>query len=210
MQCFLGLTFSQQYLHYQKIDIYRQRFDDKYSKSNILQMTLLPPFEIPFLEDDFIEALTDEVEGHLQGIEALEQISFKGIDLTNIRKGNIYLRPELELDFQYCQQSLWDTILEFGGSFKNKKRPTISLEETVTRTFLPIARTKNDFEIESAAMAAKVEFSECFDLRTKGISLFESTPGQWLQKKELFSFEGDFYEFNEVELMKGKIPALYV
>lgn len=210
MQCFLGLTFKEQYLHYQKLDIYRQRFDDKYTKSNILQMTLLPPFEIEELEDDFIEALTDDIEGHLDGLSSLEQISFKGIDLTNIRKGNIYLRPELELDFQYCQQSLWDTILEFGGSFKKKKRPTISQEEIVTRTFLPIARTQNDFEIESAAMAAKVEFNEAFELGTKGISLFESTPGQWLQRKELFSFGPETYEFNEIELMKGKIPALYV
>lgn len=210
MQCFLGLTFSEQYLHYQKIDVYRQRFDDKYSKSNILQMTLLPPFEIPRIDVDFIEALSDEIEGHLEGLTSLEEISFKGIDLTNIRKGNIYLRPELELDFQYCQQSLWDTILEFGGSFKNKRRPTISLNETVTRTFLPIARTKNDFDIESAAMAANIEFCEDFDLKAKAISLFESTPGKWLQIKELYSIERESYEFNEIELMKGKIPALYV
>ncbi len=210
MQCFLGLTFSEQYLHYQKIDIYRQRFDDKYTKSNILQMTLLPPFEITNLEDDFMEALSDDIEGHLDGLTSLEEISFKGIDLTNIRKGNIYLRPELELDFQYCQQSLWETILEFGGDFKNKKRPTIAKDETVTRTFLPIARTQNDFDIQSAAMAANVEFSEAFDLRTKGISLFESTKGQWLQRKELFSFTRENFEFNEIELMKGRIPTLYV
>jgi hypothetical protein len=210
MQCFLGLTFSQNYLQCQKIDIYRQRFDDKYSKSNILQMTLLPPFEISQIDEDFVEAISDEIEGHLKGLTSLEEISFNGVDLTNVRKGNIYLRPEIELAFQYCQQSLWDTILEFGGSFEYKKRPTISKGETVTRTFLPIARTINDFDIESAAMAANIEFGEDFNLHTKGISLFESTHGKWLHLKELYSIENYKYDFNEFELMKGNIPALYV
>lgn len=80
----------------------------------------------------------------------------------------------------------------------------------MTRTFLPIARTSSDYEIESAAMAAKIEFSENFNLKTKGIALFESTPGQWLSKNNLFSFNKSNLEFNEFEIMKGKIQTLYV
>lgn len=211
MQCFIGLTFSEQYLHYKKIDNFRRRFDQKYTKSNILQMTLLPPFEIASYDDDFIEALVDELEGHLTGHTEVGDIHFDGVDFNSNKKRNVFLRPELPLELQYCQQSLWEVITEAEGSFRQRKRPVISQEETTLRTFLPIGRTNSFDQFEAAVETAKEEFEDPFSLRANSICLFESTPGQWLVRKELYHLgSNNAFEFNEIDCLKGQVQALYV
>lgn len=211
MQCFIGLTFSEQYLHYKKIDTYRRRFDHKYTKSNILQMTLLPPFEISECDDDFLESLSDEIEGHLSGHSEVGEIHFNGVDFHSNKKRSVYLRPELPLELQYCQQSLWETVADSGGSFKQNKRPQISqTEDYITRTFLPIGRSNDSYQFEASVLAAKSEFEDPFYLKAKSICLFESTPGQWLLKKELYFLENQEFEFNEIDCLKGQVQALYV
>ena len=210
MQCFIGLTFSGHYLGYKKIDIYRRRFDNKYTKSNILQLTLLPPFEMDHLSQDFVFDLEDELEGHLSGVTDWHDIVFHGIDFNSDKKGTVFLRPELPLDLQYCQQSLWETVSEFGGTFRRRKKPLISEEDVVTKAFLPIGRTKGQEQFESAVLAAKEEFENPFALKASGIALFESTPGQWILKEKLMDFSNDDISFNERECLEGQVQALYV
>lgn len=209
MQCFIGLTFSDYYLQFNKIDIYRRRFDTKYTKSNVLQLTLLPPFEIQNYDNEFIETLSDELDGHLEGLEEINEISFNGVDFNNEKKGTVFLRPELPLEFQYCQQSLWELIKDFGGEF-NRKKPVISEEDVIQRAYLPIARTKGIDQFEFAIETAKDQFEEPFQLRANGISIFETTPGQWILRDHLYQFDDMGFDFSEMDTLKGQIQALYV
>ena len=210
MQCFIGLTFSEHFLHYKKIDMFRKRFDNKYSKSNILQLSLLPPFELKELTPDIVESIKDEIEGHLLGLETWRDIEFHGIDFNCDKKGTVFLRPELPLELQYCQQSLWELILDNGGFFKKKRKPLISTEEVVTKSYLPIGRTKGEEQFEYAVLTAKEEFDLPFVLKASGISLFETVPGQWLLKEKLLSFENEDLSFNEIACLNGQIQALHV
>ena len=46
MEYFIGLTFDLGSIHQKKIENFRRRFDSKFEKNDLLQLTLLPPFSI--------------------------------------------------------------------------------------------------------------------------------------------------------------------
>ena len=85
-------------------------------------MTLLPPFEVSKVDDDFFEFLADEIEGHLIGHDEVRDICFNGVDIFGSRKGSLYLRPELPLEFQYCQQSLYSLDAQYVTLVKHHPR----------------------------------------------------------------------------------------
>ena len=88
MQLFIGLTFKASTHPYQKIDSFRRRFDSKFDKSDVLQMTLLPPFTFenvsPKELDDFAELCTEDLESNFIGHDSPLEVDFKGFGKTTM------------------------------------------------------------------------------------------------------------------------------
>lgn len=178
-------------LNYQKIDSFRQRFDFKYSRSNILQMTLIPPFQ--FEKNglrglrDFLEMSSDELESHLLGFFEDIHIPFNGFDFKSGKKGVLYLKPSLPIDLYHCQESLFEILKETHGTIRKYKKLNVSQIDDL-QTFLPIGRFIDPFQLELAVDQAKIEFDSQFIMRAKDITLFEKMPGKWIPQKVLFKF----------------------
>ena len=45
---FIGLTSHQNFVQFKKIDSFRRQFDPHFNHCKMLQMTILPPFDLPF------------------------------------------------------------------------------------------------------------------------------------------------------------------
>lgn len=90
LEYFIGLTFDTSSVHYAKIESFRKRFDSKYGIGGALQLTLLPPFSIDFINNDEINNFTDELsdllEGHLYGLDEISQVEFNGITFSMGKK----------------------------------------------------------------------------------------------------------------------------
>jgi hypothetical protein len=193
MQLFIGLTFYQDQLHYQKIDYYRQRFDEKFSRSSELPLSLLPPFiwngNSRSDEINLYEHLQEDIEDQLlHGFEEC-RVEFKGIDFRAGNKGHVFLRPTFPTEMFHCQEVLRDMILLNNGHFKKNKNTVRSSEKA--GAMLPIARTQDLNLLNMAVETAKNEFSESFHLRAKDITIFEKLPGEWIARKILFTFVED-------------------
>lgn len=195
MHFFIGLTFHPHFLQFKKIDSFRKRFDFKYGKSSILQMTLLPPFRLegsPRMGiEEVIEHIEDELEGHLLGLDDLHSVDFNGFDFKTGRTGVIFLKPTLPIDLFHCQENLLETLKHSGAAFKKQKSPMPTGSDDL-QTFLPIGRFWNHDSMAVAIEKAKVEFSAPFRLPMKDVILFQKVPGQWLAKKKLFTFSQAF------------------
>ncbi|MBC7427948.1 MAG: hypothetical protein H7336_04995 [Bacteriovorax sp.] len=185
MEYFLGLTFDPSSIHHTKVESFRRRFDSKFCKQENLQLTILPPFAVDFSsfneEHDFVEELTELMEGHLYGLSEISQIEFRGITFSAGKKGVIGLTPIISPDIIHCQESLYFFLKEYGVKFKNNKN--------TFNPILPIGRFDYIDHMESAIETARIEFSNPFVLDAMSVVLFEKTPLVWKEKNNLFDFE---------------------
>ncbi len=185
LEYFIGLTFDTSSVHYAKIESFRKRFDSKYGIGGALQLTLLPPFSIDFINNDEINNFTDELsdllEGHLYGLDEISQVEFNGITFSMGKKGVLSLTPKISPDLMHCQESIYYFLKENGARFKKTKNTANPL--------LPIGRFDFIDLLESAIETAKIEFSSPFVLNGVSIVLFEKSPQQWIAKNNLFDFD---------------------
>jgi hypothetical protein len=186
---FIGLTFSSACPHYQEINRYRALFDDKFSRNNKLQMTLIPPFQINLSNKnkvyDFEEHLQEVIDNHLLGHPIDRKMTFHSIGMALDRAGMIYLRLDAGDDLLHIQESLMEVVGEYGGSFHFlQKRRSTNINE---RIVLPIGRTsQKNFDL--ALEEAKCRFDLPLSLKPDSISLFEKKPGLWPLKMTLFRY----------------------
>lgn len=210
MRFFIGLTFYPNYMHFKKIDSFRERFDWKYARSNILQMTILPPFQLNFSNQralhGFVDTLEEEMDTHLMGLGGPLEVNFNGFDFKQGRKGVIYLKPDLPIDIFHSMENLEEVVKEFGGKLKKRKDPGGGLLQ-LDKPFLPIGRFQENFMLGAAVETAKVEFTSPFQLMAKDITLFEKVPGQWKQTKKLFTFDPVTGTQEEADFSQFKLPA---
>lgn len=196
MEYFIGLTFDPSSIHQKKIESFRKRFDSKYSKTGVLQLSLLPPFSVEFSRNedfnDFVDELSELFEGHLHGLDEISQIEFNGITFSMGKKGVLALTPKISPDILYCQESIYEFLKETGAKFKKTKNASNPL--------LPIGRFDFTDQLEAAIEVAKVEFSSPFVLNGLSVALFEKTPMQWVLKNSLFDFDSrnHFFFVNEL------------
>jgi hypothetical protein len=185
VEYFIGLSFHPGSIHYKKIDSFRKRFDSKYLHSELLQLTLIPPFQIDFKNksdlDNFTEEITDMLEGHLYGLDEAAQLEFAGISFFEGQKGVVSLTPKISPDLHYCQESLYQLLKDNGAHFVNSKN--------TSNTYLPIGRLESSSQLETAIEIAKLEFSSPFILQAESFILFEKKPKSWLPQTQLFNFK---------------------
>jgi hypothetical protein len=185
LEFFIGLTFDTSSIHYNKIESFRSRFDSKYQKDEKIQLTLLPPFSIDFINNDavthFNEGLSELLEGHLYGLDQISQIEFNGITFSMGKKGVLALTPKISTELFYCQESLYSFLKESGARFKKTKNTSNPL--------LPIGRFDYPELLESAIETAKIEFSTPFILNGASFTLFEKGQQHWIAKTNLYDFE---------------------
>jgi hypothetical protein len=196
MEYFIGLTFDPGSIHQNKIENFRRRFDSKFVKNGLLQLTILPPFSVDFItrseEQNFIEELTELLEGHLYGLKEISQIEFNGMTFSMGKKGTLSLTPKFSQDILYCQESIYFFLKEYGAKFKKTKNSM--------NPILPIGRVDYPELLESAIETAKIEFSSPFVINAKSFVLFEKTPREWKNKNNLYDFEtrNPFFFVNEM------------
>jgi hypothetical protein len=185
MEFFIGLTFDPSSIHQQKIESFRRRFDSKFGKAQILQLTILPPFTIEFKKKDdeleFLEEVSDLIDGHLMGLENISQLEFNGITFSAGKNGTISLTPIMSPDFLHVQESLYSLLKDYGVKFKKTK--------DILSSILPIGRFENGLLMETAIEVAQIEFSSPFVMQALGFVLFEKTPREWKNKNNLYDFE---------------------
>ncbi|GEM_PF-707510 len=202
MQLFIGLTFNQSFLQFKKIDSFRRRFDEKYTRSHLLQMTLMPPFRLEQYTSQgvnhFLDDLAEDLEDHLGLLDEAVEVDFNGFDFQAGRKGLLFLKPSIPVDLFYCQETLQESIKDFGGVFNKHKNLGRSIGNDL-QTFLPIGRF-TDMELLSLAVdKARLEFTSPFKLTARDLTVFEKTPSQWIPRKVLFTFPGQPQEFTSEE-----------
>lgn len=185
---FVGITFHPLQNHFKKIDSFRQRFDSKFVKSKLLQMSLIPPFELQLSRSSdrvkLLDELGDIVDGHLHGIDELSRIQFKGIDFLSNNKHVLYLTPQLPEELKYCIESIYEVLGDYGA-IASKKR----IIGPNHRIFLPIGRFDNPFSLQEALATAQVEFSHSFEMLASGISLFENSMLRYDEISQLHRFK---------------------
>ena len=185
MEYFIGLTFDLGSIHQNKIENFRRRFDSKFTKNELLQLTLLPPFLLNLStkseEKKFTEELSELIEGHLYGLKEVSQIEFSGFTFSMGKKGGLSLTPNISPDLLYCQESIYFFLKDNGAKFKKTKNGQ--------NLILPIARVDSSNLLESAIETAKLEFSSPFVMDATSFILFEKTPKAWTDRFNLYDFE---------------------
>lgn len=212
MQLFIGLTFRQNHLLYKKIDSFRKRFDEKFTRSDILQMTLIPPFKMDgitmFELQDIIEDLSDDLDTHLSCCDIPCEVDFNGFDFQSGRKGIVFLKPSIPVDIFHCQENLSESVKGHGGVFNKHKNLAKSFSNDL-QTFLPIGRSTDMELLKQAVDKAQIEFAQPFSLTAKDVVLFEKLPGQWIPRRVLFSFAetGENFQNERSDFSLIKTPA---
>jgi hypothetical protein len=192
MQLFIGLTFKASSHPYQKIESFRQRFDAKYERSDILQMTLLPPFTFETIStkglEEFFELCSEDLESNFMGHDQPLDVDFNGFDFQTGKKNVLFLKPIIPIDLFYVQEVLRDAVKHTGGIFhKHKNLGKTELNDL--QTFLPIGRVDDPNLLATAVEKAQIEFGQgMFQMQGHNIVLFEKIPGRWIQRKILYSF----------------------
>lgn len=193
MQLFIGLTFRPTSLSFKKVDSFRKRFDMKYERSDLLQMTLLPPFKIDHLTmrdfEGFAENLADDLESNFIGLENPIDVDFHGFDFHTGKKNILFLKPVIPIDIFHAQEILTDSVKSSGGTFYKHK----NLGKTGTndlQTYLPIGRFDELNLMSLAVEKAQIEFGHgAFQMQSQDIVLFEKMPDRWIPRRVLYSFD---------------------
>ena len=191
MEFFIGLAFNNSSIHHNKIENFRRRYDSKFHKGQVLQLTMLPPFVYEYKNQEALfslkEELSDTLDTHFLGINQTPQIEFNGITFSMGKKGILSLTPKISLDLFHCQESIMELLKDSGAKFKKNKN--------VTNPILPIGRFDFSDQLESAIEMAKIEFSSPFVMDVESVILFEKTPKIWIPKFSLYEFKRENHFF---------------
>ena len=199
---FIGLTFHQNFVQFKKLDSFRRQFDPHYFHCKMLQMTILPPFELPFKGRGLqsgkgIEKLANQLEEDLEpiffGQERILRVDFDKLEFSFNKKPMIYLRPKLPEELLYAQECLAQTLEEWEVKFKRRGQ---KFYETV----LPIGRPKKEMILHQAISMAKNDFTFPISLYVSGIVLFEKQVGHWPVIKRIYHCDVDLDEVRTNQL----------
>ncbi|MCB9060976.1 MAG: hypothetical protein H6622_05605 [Halobacteriovoraceae bacterium] len=208
MDFFIGLTFHQNQFQFKKIDRFRKCFDSKTNHSTILQMTLLPPFKIPYQDVEmFIDHVEEDLEVQLHNINTNSEIVFKGLDFFQGQNGMLFLRPEIPDNIFHCMESIWDNINSFKGRFSKKKHGK-EFDQLEKNVVLPLGRFNNPHHLEEALQEAKEHFQFPMRLMIREIDLFEKIPGHWPLRRRLFIFPKN--SKNSLEHFELSLPEVII
>lgn len=182
---FLGLTFHPNFVQFKKIDSFRRFYDSHYKVCRPLQMSLLPPFEVPNMKtyEHLVEELSESVEDFFLGMDSPMPIEFYSIGVMEKKRPFIYLRPELPEDIFHLQEMLHQICLAHEVRFKPRGKKFFE-------TFLPIAKPRHCELFNQMLSEARGSFTLPLELFTGGLSLFEKFPGQWIIREGIFQFSG--------------------
>lgn len=188
MNFFIGLTFDASSVHHSKILSFKKRFDQKFSFNPVLQLSLLPSFEVENTRQDYLFSLKNQlseiIDDHMFGPNIQAQIEFNGIDFRQGKKAMIGLTMLENSDLLYLKESLYEFLKDEGAKFKKDKFESNEL-------LLPIGRFDFQDSLNSAIEMAKVEFNSPFVLSAKSITLFEKNNYFWNINSELYSFQSN-------------------
>ena len=154
-------------------------------------MTLLPPFQFSgthLQREDLWDHVQEIFEDYLHDLTEVGSITFDGLNFTNDRKSMLYLKPNIPVDLYHCQERIFELLKDSGATYKLEKRPHL-LGKDPLKTFLPLGRFTDRIMLEQAIDQAKEEFDHPFAMQARHLILFEKTPGQWLERKLLFTFD---------------------
>jgi len=198
---FIGLTFHQNFVQFKKIDSFRRQFDPHYNHCKMLQMTILPPFELPFKGqsrqankgvEDLAQILSEDLESIFFGQENLLRLDFNQLDFSFSKKPMIYLSAKVSDELIYAQECLAKSLEDWEVRFKRKGK---KFYETV----LPIGRPNRELVFRQAVSAARSDFDFPMSLYVSGIALFEKLPGHWPVVKRLYHSDIDVEEMRSNE-----------
>ncbi len=216
MQLFIGLTFRTSSHSYVKIDSFRCRFDSKFENSDLLQMTLLPPFKIENMSpkdfDEFLELCSEDLESNFIGHDHPLDVDFNGFDFQTGKKNVLFLKPIIPIDLFHAQEVLKDSIKQAGGVFSkhSKHRNLGHSQVNDLQTFLPIGRVDDLNLLSLAVEKAEIEFGHSkFQMESQDIVLFEKMPGRWIARKILYSFNttSAYGEKEDLHFQSFKTPV---
>jgi hypothetical protein len=184
LELFIGLVFDTHSVHYQKIENFRKRYDSKFFQIPLVQMSILPPFEIELKnrndQKKFKSDLSDLIEDHLLGLNEVSQIEFNGLHFSMSNKGIIGLNAKTSPDFEHLKESLKEFLKIEGAKFNKSKIDT--------KILMPIGRFDYFDQFESALDYAKLEFSSPFVLNAVRFVLFEKNLFNWNLSESLYDF----------------------
>ncbi len=179
----LGFTFCQSN-QVQRVNGFRLRFDNKYFSQPNLVMSLMSPFTIDSNDEEkLISDLSDELESFFFGHEENLNLTFSKLDVFSYSKNRILnLAPDIHFDMDHCTESLQEITRSYiyDRDLKNKTQ--------LNKLFLPLARFKDDVQLELALTQAKREFDLPIDLPLGSVSLFKKRGQHWYERAVLMPF----------------------
>ena len=199
---FIGLTFHQNFVHFKKLDSFRRQFDPHYFHCKTLQMTMLPPFELPSKglsqqSGRGIDTLCSQIEEDLDcvffGQDRFLKVDFKKIEFSFDKKPMIFLRPELPEELVFAQETMAKTLEDWEVRFKRRGKKFYE-------TLLPIARPKKEYITHQAISMAQSDFTFPLSLYVSGMVVFEKLPGYWPIIKRVYHCDLDHNEIRPYEL----------
>ena len=110
-------------MQFKNIDSFRKRFDNRYSDSKTLNMSILPPFQLAIRQDEsqIIDLIIDEVENQFLGHDNIHPINFNFLDFKVGKKCGLYLVPELSINLLHLQEALIEALNSHSVIFKQRK-----------------------------------------------------------------------------------------
>ncbi len=182
MKHFVALSFQAHGLHYQKVHSFKKRFDIKYFEIPELHLPLLPPFNLKN-EKSFLEDMKDSIENQFFGDNKLK-ISFKDLKCISGKRQSIFLVPKIPEQIMYCQESFYEIINEYNGSFlRNGKK------NMLFQSFLPLARFDHSEIFMDIYHLAKEEIEFPLYLFASEFKLFTKVNSKNYYTKTLFKFD---------------------
>ena len=166
----------------------------------MLQMTILPPFELPFQGQkqakkgisELAQILSEDLDSIFFGQENLMRLDFKKLEFSYNKKPMIYLSAKVPEELKYAQESLANSLEEWEVKFKRKG---IKFYDSV----LPIGKPSREFIFRQAVSTARSDFDFPISLYVSGIVLFEKLPGHWPVVKRLYHNDLDVDEMRSNE-----------
>lgn len=192
MTYFIGLTFHPESIHFQKINFFRSRYDNKFARSKVLQMTILPPFQLngtSYEREKIIELIQDEIENQFLGLDSPLDVQFKGIEFLTGKRPALFLNPQLPIELFHCQETIREIFKHNNVSFIKKKDSQEKNSDNL-KTYLPIGRFQYFTELEGAIEQAQLEFNRPFTMAGNKLVLFEKLPLQWVVRHVFLDFGG--------------------
>jgi hypothetical protein len=179
---FVGLTFYSDSHLAKKIESFKTRFDPKHKLFNKLHLSLLKPFEVEEQErKNLIEELTEEIDSFFFNVDS-PKLNFFGLEMAQAKKDYVlFLNPNFDSDFVHLIESVADICKNYVAQeekYQNSKKQ-----------MLPIARFNDGESLKTYSELAEEEFNFQSEMVISGISLFEKKQDEWIEIRELISFE---------------------